>query len=123
MLVNTSHFGSSLATTFSKPESSSENYNVVLMANHGFTAVGTSIKQAVYRAVYTHVNAGIQSNSIMLRSAQEQIKPGSTGEIRYLNEEQTIGSLKMNESSLERPWGLWEREVAVAPLYVREEPS
>jgi ribulose-5-phosphate 4-epimerase/fuculose-1-phosphate aldolase len=122
MLVNTSPFGSALASNFSKPESSSQDHNVVLMANHGFTAIGTSIKQAVYRAVYTHVNSGIQSNAITLRSSQEHIKPGSTGEIRYLNHEQTVGTLKMNESSLERPWGLWEREVAAAPLYVREEP-
>lgn len=88
------------------------------MANHGFTAVGTSIKQAVYRAVYTHVNASIQSNAIMLRSAQQNLQSGSLEEIRYLNEEQTAGSLKMNEASLERPWGLWEREVEASPLYV-----
>jgi ribulose-5-phosphate 4-epimerase/fuculose-1-phosphate aldolase len=93
------------------------------MANHGFTAVGASIKQAVYRAVYTHINAGVQSNAIMLRSAQQQFQPGSTGDMRYLNAEQSRGSLKLNEASLERPWGLWEREVEVAPLYVREEPS
>ncbi|TVY85055.1 Decarboxylase tropJ [Lachnellula suecica] len=110
MLVNTTSFGSDLASTFSSTRSKDPTHTVVVMANHGFTAVGTSIKQAVYRAVYTHVNAGIQSNAIMLRSAQEQIKPGSTGEIRYLNEVQTAGSLKMNEASLERPWGLWEHE-------------
>lgn len=123
MLVNTCPFGSALASTFSTPESPDSPHSVVAMANHGFTAVGTSIKQAVYRAVYTHVNAGVQSNAILMRSAQQQVQPGSTGEIRYLNTEQSMASLKLNEASLERPWGLWEREVEVSPLYVRKGPS
>lgn len=96
------------------------DHNVVLMANHGFTTVGTTIKQAVYRAVYTHTNAGVQSNAMMLRAALVG-NPGAGEEgLTYLNEEQTVGCTKLNDFSQDRPWGLWVREVESSPLYVNE---
>jgi hypothetical protein len=92
------------------------------MRNHGFTTVGTSIKQAVYRAVYTHVNASVQSNAILLRNAFKGVSGhlGTPGELNYLNEEQTVGCMLMNDSSQDRPWGLWVREVEANALYVNE---
>ena len=97
------------------------------MKNHGFTTVGTSIKQAVYRAVYTHTNANVQSNAIMLRNADIGLSPfesvefsGKHGELTYLDEDQVVGCMQMNDSSQDRPWGLWSREVEVCPLYVNE---
>jgi ribulose-5-phosphate 4-epimerase/fuculose-1-phosphate aldolase len=120
MLINTERFGSSLAAAFSDDESSSADHSVVLMANHGFSAVGNSIKQAVYRAIYTHINAGVQANAITLRAAQGSESMGNSG-LRYLNQRQTIGSQKMNDATEDRPWGLWQREVEVAPLYVNNE--
>jgi hypothetical protein len=120
MLVNTSNFGSSLASTFSSPGSRSQDHNVVLMTNHGFTTVGTSVKQAVYRAVYTHTNAGVQSTALILRNAAMGAGVSVKGEVRYLDERQAKGSLKMNDSSQDRPWGLWVKEVEACPLYKRE---
>lgn len=93
------------------------------MTSHGFTAVGTSIKQAVYRAVYTHVNAGIQTNALLIRNASMNLNPSSAsaaatlGEMKYLSEEQVTGSLKMNDASQDRPWVLWVKEVEACPLY------
>jgi len=92
------------------------------MANHGFTTVGTSIKQAVYRAVYTHTNAKVQSNGLMLRSAYLGTG-GSGGGLRYLNEEQTKGAMQMNDASLDRPWGLWVKEVESDALYSNQTKS
>lgn len=122
MLVNSQRFGSSLARTFSNSEASSPDSNVVLMANHGFTTVGNSIQQAVYRAVYTRVNAGVQSNAIMLRNAFDGVKGNTpaTKDIKYLDEQQTIGTMTMNDSSQDRPWGLWVREVEACPLYMKK---
>jgi hypothetical protein len=121
LLVNSEHFGSALAAKFSSMNDSSLDHNIVLMSNHGFTAVGTSIKQAIYRAVYTHVNAGVQSNAIILRNAfQGASGKAVDGEIEYLNGEQTKGCMKMNDSSQDRPWGLWVREVQANPLYSNE---
>jgi ribulose-5-phosphate 4-epimerase/fuculose-1-phosphate aldolase len=120
MLVNNTNFGAHLAATFSSADSASQDYNVVLMCNHGFTTVGTSIKQAVYRAVYTHVNAGIQSNAILLRNAAGLSRSGPQSEMRYLNEQQVKGSLKMNDASQDRPWALWVKEVEACNLYTSE---
>ena len=129
--MNSERFGSHLASKFHRSDSTGPSHNVVLMKNHGFTTVGNSIKQVVYRAVYTHVNANVQSNAITLRNAhlgtQAQAAELSVkalvdlgGELTYLDEEQTVGCMQMNDSSQDRPWGLWEREVEVCPLYVNE---
>jgi hypothetical protein len=120
MLVNSERFGSSLASAFSSGGSSSLDHNVVLMANHGFTTVGTSVKQAVYRAVYTHNNAGVQANALMLRNASLAVNAEKVGALRYLNEEQTVGGMKLNDASQERPWSLWVKEVESSPLYVNK---
>ena len=123
MLVNSVKFGSSLASTFSASDAPSPEHNVVLMANHGFTTVGTSIKQAVYRAVYTHVNASVQTNAITLRNAALGAGVGVEGELRFLNAEQVKGSLKMNAASQDRPWGLWVEEVKACGLYRHQDSS
>ncbi|CZS95613.1 uncharacterized protein RAG0_05217 [Rhynchosporium agropyri] len=124
MLVNSQPFGASLASKFSKEGSTSQDHTVVLMTSHGFTAVGTSIKQAVYRAIYTHVNAGIQTNALLIRNASPTMNfslagsPSSTlEEMKYLTEDQVAGSLKMNDASQDRPWALWVKQVEACPLY------
>ncbi|KAG0648794.1 Tropolone synthesis J [Hyphodiscus hymeniophilus] len=131
MLVNSERFGSYLASKFSKSKMAQLDHNVVLMKNHGFTTVGKSIKQVVYRAVYTHVNANVQSNAIISRNAHlgthtsvSSLATKTSGrlgdELIYLDEDQTLGCMQMNDSTQERPWGLWEREVEVCPLYVNK---
>jgi ribulose-5-phosphate 4-epimerase/fuculose-1-phosphate aldolase len=122
MLVSNDLFGSDLANHFSKPESKACDHNVVLMTNHGFTCVGGSIKQAVYRAVYTCVNANVQTKAMVLRQAAgRQGYTFTQTTVTYLNENQTRGCQKMNDATMERPWGLWEREVEVCPLYRNDE--
>ncbi|KAH6680319.1 class II aldolase and Adducin N-terminal domain-containing protein [Halenospora varia] len=122
MLVNNERFGFGLSSAFSASDSSKLVQSVVLMTNHGFTAVGNGIRQAVYRAVYTHNNADVQTKSIMLRSAQMSIQPDQPPTpLKYLNEKQTIGGQAMNDSSQDRPWGLWVKEVEASPLYVSHE--
>ncbi len=126
MLVNAERFGSHLASKFSRRGSESLDHNVVLMKNHGFTTVGKSVKQVVYRAVYTHVNANVQANAIMLRNAFMGMRDAScgaseqlNGELNYLDEEQVTGCVQMNDSSQDRPWGLWAREVEECSLYAK----
>lgn len=147
LLVNNQRFGSALASHFSSPSPSAEeeeshdhdhdhdtthkhDHNVVLMSNHGFTTLGTSVSQAVYRAVYTHINAGIQSQALMLRSSCLNGvfgKGHGTGaargewgldDMRFLDtEELKEGCTKMNDASQHRPWEMWVREVKMNPLY------
>jgi len=90
------------------------------MANHGFAVVGESVLQAVYRAVYTHINAGIQANAILINSAQENSHPDSTRPLHYLDEQQISGGATLGAASASRPWELWVREVESCPLYKNE---
>lgn len=120
LLVNNQDFGAALALKFSTAESGDRAHNVVLMANHGFTTLGSSIEQAVFRAIYTHVNAGIQTNAMALNRAQEAICLGSAGEMRFLSPDQVSGSSVWGESAIGRPWELWIREVEICPLYRHE---
>lgn len=154
MLVNSERFGSALAAKFSSTslvDKTDHDHNVVLMSNHGFTVVGSSVKQAVYRAVYTRINASIQSQALMLRSAASFMSSalsdtgdvpssstasisgsgnsglrgegsGGLGEMRFLDKkEQSEGCMKMNDSSQDRPWALWVKEVKSCPLYDMED--
>jgi ribulose-5-phosphate 4-epimerase/fuculose-1-phosphate aldolase len=120
MLISNDQYGFDLANHFSKRGSWSCDHNVVLMTNHGFTAVGSSIKQSVYRAVYTCVNADVQTKAMMISQARAS-QGASRSEPVYLTEKQTRGCQKMNDATMDRPWELWEREVEVCPLYWNDE--
>ena len=67
-----------------------------LMRGHGSVAVGASIKQVVYRAIYAEVNARLQSEALRL------------GEITFLNEREAANAMATNDGVIERPWELWK---------------
>ena len=93
------------------------------MANHGFTTVGTCIKQVVFRAVYTHENAKVQSDALMIRSAHQATSGGPSirgGKLKYLSTEQAAGGLSLGEATQDRPWDLWARQVDTAVLYINQ---
>jgi HCOMODA/2-hydroxy-3-carboxy-muconic semialdehyde decarboxylase len=69
--------------------------NVVLMRGHGSTVVGPTLKQAVYRAVYTEVNARLLSEALRL------------GPVEYLSAEEADAALAI-EKEVERPWQFWK---------------
>lgn len=119
MLVNTQPLGSALASKFSSrfTTTSLPDHNAVVMQNHGFTVVGQSIQQAVFRAVYTHVNASLQMKAITLQAAIGHVGDDKIG---YLDEKQVAGCTAMGNNSFERPWGLWVKEVATDELYDHE---
>ena len=71
---------------------------VALMRGHGSVAVGSSIKQVVYRAIYTENNARLQAMSIPL------------GEISYLTDAEARATAEMNDQHLDRPWQMWKRD-------------
>ena len=59
MLVRDGALGRALATALGQRP-------VVLMRGHGAVAVGASVRQAVFRAVYTEVNAHLQAEASRL---------------------------------------------------------
>ncbi len=72
---------------------------VVLMRGHGATVVGASIREAVFRAVYTQLNAELQLNALQL------------GDVNYLTEGETHTTTASVGSQVDRAWNLWKREV------------
>jgi len=130
--------GISLVSSLVKSQESTSpdlqpDHPVVLMWGHGFTALGNSIKEAVYRAIYTSHNASIQTNSLLLRNAylaseergktrEEREKSNKDEGVLGLSEDEVVGCTEMGMMTVERPWGLWVREVEVEGrgLYVNK---
>jgi HCOMODA/2-hydroxy-3-carboxy-muconic semialdehyde decarboxylase len=97
-LVHNIAFGKALADTLGdKP--------VALMRGHGNVVVGPNVQVAVYRAVYTEVNARLQMQAI-----------GLGGPITFLEEEEgeKIDSVNIDPKNpsggIMRPWELWKKK-------------
>ena len=91
LLISSQALGESLAKTLGQS-------NVALMRGHGSVTVGSSIKQAVFRGVYTESNARLQSEASRL------------GEITFLTEAEAQATSDMNDQHLDRPWEMWKRD-------------
>jgi ribulose-5-phosphate 4-epimerase/fuculose-1-phosphate aldolase len=73
--------------------------NCVLMRGHGMTVIGDSIPEAVFRAIYTEMNARLQLQATQL-----------DGPIEFLSEEEGRRATASNRGTIERPWELWKKE-------------
>jgi HCOMODA/2-hydroxy-3-carboxy-muconic semialdehyde decarboxylase len=91
LLVRSHALGKALAETLGA-------HAVALMRGHGSVAVGSSIKQVVYRAIYTESNARLQAMSMPL------------GEVSYLTDGEARATAEMNDQHLDRPWQMWKRD-------------
>ena len=90
MLVSNNALGKALAETLAdKP--------VVLMRGHGNVVVGPSVQVAVYRAVYTEINARLQAQAIALG-----------GPVTYLDKEEGEKADVTQQQVVMRPWELWK---------------
>jgi HCOMODA/2-hydroxy-3-carboxy-muconic semialdehyde decarboxylase len=91
MLIRTPQLGKALARSLGdKP--------VVLMRGHGATMVGGTIRQAVYRAIYSALNAELVMNALCL------------GDVTYLEAEEARLAAAHNDGVINRAWALWEHE-------------
>ena len=88
MLIRNMELGHALAQTLGKSA-------VVLMRGHGATATGSSVKQAVFRAVYTQNNAEIQAAAMAL------------GEVSCLTDEEALAADEANTGQISRAWDFW----------------
>ena len=70
---------------------------VVLMRGHGCTVVAESLRVAIYRAVYTELNAKLLLQALPL------------GQVQYLTAGEAEATRITNEGQAERPWNLWKR--------------
>jgi HCOMODA/2-hydroxy-3-carboxy-muconic semialdehyde decarboxylase len=71
------------------------------MRGHGAVVVGASLPQAVFRSVYTEVNARLQAQAIAL---------GGSGGVTYLSPEEAARAEAAVAGTLGRPWELWKRK-------------
>ncbi|HVL37685.1 MAG TPA: class II aldolase/adducin family protein [Burkholderiales bacterium] len=71
----------------------------VLMRGHGFTVVGDSVPEVVFRAIYTEMNARLLIQARAL-----------DGPIEYLSEQEGRNSTAANRGTMERPWELWKAQ-------------
>jgi HCOMODA/2-hydroxy-3-carboxy-muconic semialdehyde decarboxylase len=76
----------------------------VLMRGHGATAVGATLRQAVYRAVYAEVNARLQAMAMQL------------GPVTYLSDEEAERATHTNNGQLHRAWEVWRQALAAPGL-------
>ena len=90
MLIRDASLGQSLASTLGASP-------VVLMRGHGATVVGASLKEAVYRSVYTEINARLQMQAMALGS-----------QVEYLSFEEGELAERANSAQYDRPWELWK---------------
>lgn len=124
MLVNNIRFGEALASTFvdhaiaASGKDLTPAHNVALMRRHGYTTHGTDIETAVYRAIYTKINAGVQTSATNIRQNFLQISTRQQKfEFEPLTAEQCRGCIIMNEGTQDKPWRLWVQEVEKSHLY------
>lgn len=92
LLIRSRELGISLAETLGK-------HNVVLMRGHGATVVGDSLRQVVYRSVFTQANAELQLQAHQL------------GEVEFLTPGECETASRSVGSQVDRAWNLWKDEV------------
>jgi ribulose-5-phosphate 4-epimerase/fuculose-1-phosphate aldolase len=91
MLIRNPALGAALANTLG-------NAPVALLRGHGDVVVGRSIREAVFRAIYTEVNARLESEALRL----------GEGRVVFLNEEEARAAAETNSAQIGRPWELWK---------------
>jgi HCOMODA/2-hydroxy-3-carboxy-muconic semialdehyde decarboxylase len=94
LLIRNGKHGAGLASSLGSAD-------VALMRGHGNVCVGSNIMTAVYRAVYTEVNAKLQAQAIALGGPINFLAPEEYGQITG-----------RRDTNYQRPWAMWKSRVA-----------
>jgi ribulose-5-phosphate 4-epimerase/fuculose-1-phosphate aldolase len=92
MLVRTPALGKALAQALGAR-------SVVLMRGHGAAVVGPDLPHAVFRSVYTEVNARLQAQAMALGR-----------KVTYLDADEARMAEASLDGTLSRPWELWRKK-------------
>ena len=92
MLVRTPALGRALAQTLG-------DRPVALMRGHGAVVVADSLPRAVFRSVYTEMNARLQGQAMALG-----------GPVTYLDDEEARRAEASVAGTVTRPWELWKKK-------------
>jgi ribulose-5-phosphate 4-epimerase/fuculose-1-phosphate aldolase len=90
MLISSAALGHALAAVLGP-------HPVALMRGHGSVAAAQSVRHVVFRAVYTEVNARMESEALRL------------GDPTFLNDAEAAAAMRTNDGLVDRPWELWKR--------------
>ena len=90
LLISSRELGAALARSLG-------NETCVLMRGHGSTVVASNLREVVYRAVYTEVNARLQSEAMRM------------GEVTYLGEGELRTATRTIATQINRAWDFWRR--------------
>jgi ribulose-5-phosphate 4-epimerase/fuculose-1-phosphate aldolase len=90
LLVQTNSLGAALAKSLGAS-------TLVLMRGHGFTVAGGSLREAVYNAINTELNARVEMDALRL------------GAVTYLSPGEAASVSKLHNSSIDRHWNIWAK--------------
>ena len=90
MLIRDKSLGAALARTL-------DQGTVALMRGHGDVVVGLSVRTAVLHAIYTDLNARLQSEALKL-----------SANVTYLNEIEAARIGEINDRQVDRAWEIWK---------------
>ena len=91
MLIRTPELGRALAQALGP-------HSVALMRGHGDVVVGRAVRRAVFRAIYTEINARLEADALRL------------GAVTFLNDQEAAAATATNDALVNRPWDLWRKE-------------
>ena len=97
MLIRTPELGAALASTLGDAP-------VALMRGHGDVVVASSLQEAVFRAIYTEINARLEAEALHL----------GQGQVVFLNGEEAANATTTNAGVLMRAWDLWKARALAA---------
>jgi ribulose-5-phosphate 4-epimerase/fuculose-1-phosphate aldolase len=92
LLISTPQLGRALAATLG-------SRSVVLMRGHGSTVVGNNLREAVFQAIYTEINARLQREALAL------------GTPVFLTAEEGAACLATVSANIDRAWNLWIEQI------------
>ena len=90
MLIRNAALGRALAATLGP-------HDVALMRGHGSVVASKSVRHTVFRAVYTEVDARMETDALRL------------GQPNFLSDEEAKAAAATNDGLVDRPWELWKR--------------
>ncbi len=91
MLIRSPELGAALARSLGGAP-------VALMRGHGDVVVGRSVREVIFRAIYTEVNARLQAEALRL----------GDGNVVFLNDEEAKAATQTNAAVINRAWDLWK---------------
>jgi HCOMODA/2-hydroxy-3-carboxy-muconic semialdehyde decarboxylase len=98
MLIRTAELGAALSRALGAAP-------VALMRGHGDVIVASSLKEVVFRAVYTEVNARLEAEALRL---------APLGQVTFLSDQEAANATATNAGVLLRAWELWKAKALAA---------